>query len=167
MKNVCISGVAIVFATMSHASAETTWEYREIEDNFTDKTHHVASITPASSLPSDKFKVNFECRNGKEFVFSLYGGKDLGERNEPVKVQYRVDDKHAKTVKLRIFSNTETGGMNKFNAIDIANDVLNAERLRVRVIATNGDRYDSDVSLENSRQSILKTVEACGLYLRD
>ena len=57
--------------------------------------------------------------------------------------------------------------MNKYNAIDLANDVLNAERLRVRVLATNGDRYDSEVSLENSKQSILKTVEACGLYLRD
>ena len=157
---------------MSHASAETTWKYSEIEDNFTDKTHHVASIhvapiTNTLPLPSDNFKASFECRNGKEFAFSLYGNKNLGERNGPFKVQYRVDDKHSKTIRMRIFSNSETGGMNKVSAIDIANDVLNAERLRVRVLAANGDRYDAEVSLENSKQSILKTIEACGLYVRD
>ena len=167
VKNFCLSGIAIVFATMGQASAGATWEYREVEDNFTDKTHHVASITNTSPLSSDKFKASFECRNGKKFVFSLSAGKNLGGRNELFKVQYRIDDKHSKTIKMRIFTNSETGGMNRYNAINIANDILNAERLRVRVITDKGDRYDSEFSLENSKQSILKSVEACGLYLRD
>ena len=166
MKKLYLSGIAVFFATMSHAGAETTWEYSEIEDKFTDKTHHIALIKNTSPSSSDNFRASFECRNGKDFVFTLDARQNLGGRNKPFKVQYRVDDKHSKTIKMRTFSNSETGGMNKFSAINIANDFLNAERLRVRAIARNGDRYDSEVSLVNSRQSILKAVEACRLYTR-
>ena len=59
-------------------------------------------------LSSDDFKASFECRNGKEFVFSLDARKNLGGRNEPFKIQYRVDDKHSRTIKMRTFSNSET-----------------------------------------------------------
>ena len=111
-----------------HATAETGWEYREVADNFTDETHHIASIKNLPPFSSDGFKASFECRNGKEFVFALYTGKNLGVRNELFKAQYRVDDKRSKSLPMRIFTNTETGGMNKLDAINIANDVLNAKK---------------------------------------
>ncbi len=167
MKKLYLAGIFMVIAMMGHASAETAWKYSEVEDKFTDKIHNIASITNKLPASSESFKANFECRNGKDFAFSLYTDKNLGDRNGPLKIQYRVDDKRSKTVRMRIFSNSETGGMNKADAIDIANDVLNAERLRLRVIADNGDQFDAEISLENARRPILKTVEACGLYVRD
>lgn len=166
MRKLYLSSVAIFFASMSYAAAETTWEYSEIKDEFTDKTHHVALIKDTSTSSSDYFRAGFECRNGRDFVFTIDANEYLGGRNQPFRVRYRVDNKRAKTIKMRTFSNSETGGMNSFSAIDIANDFLNAKRMRLRTIAINGDRYDTELSLTNSRDTILKAVEACGLNVQ-
>ena len=168
-----IASVATAILAMSGlAHAKNAWEFKEVQDAFTDERHHVASVFNAAAfdltaLPSEKVRASFECRDGKDFVFALYGAKRLGARDELVKVRYRVDDKRSKTIRLRTFTTSETGGLNKFNAIDMVNDILNAKRLRVRMIADNGNQYDAEFSLENADQSILKTVEACGLYVRD
>ena len=168
-----IASAATAALTLAGAAhAEGAWEFKEVQDQFTDERHHVASVFNASAFdimasPSEKVRASFECRDGKDFVFALYGGKRLGARDELVKVRYRVDDKNSKTIRLRTFTTSETGGLNKFNAIDMANDILNAKRLRIRMISDNGDQYDAEFSLENADQPILKTVEACGLYVKD
>lgn len=165
MKNLYLSGTALLLASIAPASAETAWEYREINDGFTDKTHHVATVNNLSLSPSEKLRAGFECRNGKEFVFTIGSNRNLGGRNKPFRLEYRADDKRVKSVKMRTFSNSDTGGMNKFSAVKIANDFLNADRLRVRMITKNGDRFNTELSVENAAPSILKAVSACGLYI--
>ena len=149
------------FASQAHAGE--AWEYSEVKDVFTDKTHHLASVVSSASLSQSPVKISFECRNGKNFVFTSDVNQNLGGRNVAFTLHYRVDNKRSKKVKMRTFSNSETGGMHRFNAIDIANDMLNAKRLRVRVISASGDRYDAELPLDQSRTTILKTVNACGL----
>lgn len=161
MFKLSLSGLALFFTLASQAGAEEKWIYKEITDGFTDKTHYLAKIS--SGLAPNPLKVGFECRNGKQFVFVSDMNENLGGRNLEFTLRYRVGNKRSKKIKMRTYSNSETGGMNRFNAIDIANDVLNADRLRIRIISSGGDRYDAEVPLENSKAAILKTVEACGL----
>ncbi len=163
MKNLFISGTAMLVASIVPANAETSWEYREIVDGFTDKTHHVASVNNLSLSPSEYFRAGFECRNSKELVFTVRVNRNLGGRNKPFRLEYRADDKRAKSVKMRTFTNSEEGGLNRIKAITIANDFINAERLRVRMITRNGDRFDTELSVENATPTILSAVKACGL----
>ncbi len=163
MKNLYLSGTALLLASIAPASAETSWEYRVINDGFTDKTHHVATVNNLSLSPSEEFRAGFECRNGKQFVFTVRANRNLGGRNKPFKLDYRADDKRVKSVKMRTFTNSESGGLNRIRAIDVANDFLNAERLRVRMITKNGDQFSTELSVENAAPSILQAVQACGL----
>ena len=163
MKNLYLSGTALLLASIAPASAETSWEYRVINDGFTDKTHHIASVNNLSLSPSENLKAGFECRGGKQFVFTVRTKRNLGGRNKPFKIDYRADDKRVKSIKMRTFSNSEPGGLKRIRAIDIANDFLNADRLRVRMITKNGDRFSTELSVDNAAPSILQAVKACGL----
>ncbi len=163
MKNLYLSGTALLLASIAPANAETSWEYREINDGFTDKPHHVASVNNLSLSTPENIRASFECRGGKQFVFTVRANRNLGGRNKPFKIDYRVDDKRVKTVKMRTFTNSDSGGLNRIRAIDVANDFLNAERLRVRMITRNGDRFSTELSVDNAAPSILQAVKACGL----
>ena len=165
MKNLYLSGTALLLASIAPASAETSWEYREINDGFTDKTHHVATVNNLSHSRSDQLRASFECRGGKEFVFTIRSNRDLGGRNKPFKLDYRADDKRVKSIKMRTFTNSDFGGLNRIRAIDVANDFLNAERLRVRMINRNGDQFSTELSVENAAPAILQAVKACGLAI--
>ena len=163
MKNLYLSGTALLLASIAPASAETSWEYRVINDGFTDKTHHVATVNNLSLSPSENFRAGFECRGGKQFVFTVRANRNLGGRNKPFKLDYRADDKRVKSVKMRTFTNSDSGGLNRIRAIDVANDFINAERIRVRMITKNGDQFSTELSVENATPSILQAVQACGL----
>ncbi len=150
-------------ATATSVVAESPWRYKEVTDSFTDKTHYIASTRGVEQ--SGPFRVGFECRNERDLVFTIDAHRNLGGRNEEFSLQYRVDDKRPKKVRMRTFTNSETGGMNKLRAVDILNDMLNADRLRVRVYSSTGDFYDADLSLAGASPAILKTVNACGLFV--
>ncbi len=55
--------------------------------------------------------------------------------------------------------------MNKYEALEMANDVLGGKTLLVRVISSDQDEYDAEISLEGSYDAILETAKACGLFV--
>lgn len=154
------SGVAL-----SGAAAAETWIYKEVQDKFTDKKHVIATNDSGAWGAQNDFKVSFECRNGREFVFTVDAKRDLGGKKEPFEFIYRADGKKRKKVRMVTFTNSETGGMNKTKAIEIANDFLNADRLIVRAVSADNDEYDAEIALDGAYASIVRTVVACGMSI--
>jgi len=158
---------ALIVASFSFASAAAaeTWVYKEVTDKFTDKKHVIATNNGLALSGREAFKLSFECRNGREFVFTLDAGHRLGEKKDGFKFYYRADGQRTQKVRMVTFTNSNTGGMNKIDAVDIANDFLNADRLIVRAVSADNDEYDAEISLDGAYSSIVRTVVACGMSI--
>ena len=164
MKQLFLLTFVCVGAIATSAYAETGWRFETIKDPFTDKVRYVSS-GQARADDSD-FRVSFECLDGRDFFFTVKTQSDLTARSAPFGVQYRVDDRKPRKVKMWTYSNSAAGGVNERSAVEIVNDVLNADRLRVRAFAENGDYHDADISLRGASSAILEAVKACGLNVQ-
>jgi len=76
-----------------------------------------------------------------------------------------VDAEKSKKIKMRTFTNSSTGGMNRYEALEMANDILGGKKLLARVISSSHDEFDAEISLDGSFDVILKTARACGLFI--
>ncbi len=151
------------FALAANASAQS-WALKEVTDKFTDKQYVIATNN-SSARPGEPFKVSFECRNKRDFVFTVDTGKRLGGKQQDFKLYYRADGKKTQKVRMVTFTNSNTGGMNKFKAVEIANDFLNADSLIIRAVAANRDEYDAEISLAGAYEPIVRAVVACGMSI--
>lgn len=157
---VVISG----FAFCANAFAQG-WEYREVTDKFTDKRHVIATNGVVPAAGQAPIKVSFECRHNKEFVFSVDTGHRLGAKRENFKFYYRAAGKKTEKIRMATFTNSNTGGLNKIKAVEIANDFLNADSLIVRAVSADNDEYDAEISLAGAYEPIVKAVVACGMSI--
>ncbi len=152
------------FAICASASAQS-WVFKEVTDKFTDKRHIIATNAGDAAGPHDNFKISFECRDNKEFVFTLDTGRRLGAKKDDFKFYYRAAGKKTQKVRMVTFTNSNTGGMNKISAVEIANDFLNADSLIVRAVSSDNDEYDAEISLAGAYEPIVKAVVACGMSI--
>lgn len=165
MTKLFLASAAFLAASLSPAAAQI-WTSKEVVDKFTDKVHVIATNDGATLLGSERFKVSFECRNKKDFVFTVDTYHELGGKDVEFKFQYRPDKKKKKKIEMRTFSNSSTGGMNTLDAIDVVNDILNADRLIVRAISEDRDEFDAEISLIGAKAPIIEAVTACGLTVK-
>ena len=63
------------------------------------------------------------------------------------------------------FTNSNTGGMNKLSAVEIANDFLNADSMIIRAVSSDNDQYDAEISLDGAYEPIVRAVVACGMSI--
>ena len=151
------------FVFSASASAQN-WAYKEVTDKFTDKQYVIATNN-GGARPDDLFKVSFECRNKRDFVFTLDTGERLGDKQQNFELYYRADGKKTQKVRMVTFTNSNTGGMNKTKAVEIANDFLNADSMIVRAVSADKDEYDAEISLAGAYEPIVRAVVACGMSI--
>jgi hypothetical protein len=167
MKKV-VSTISIVllgcFFFLSSAHAQT-WAFEQRQDKFTDKKHFIASATDLSIGSKEKVKIAFECRNESRFVFTVSTDRYLADKEELFEFRYRVDAEKSKKIKMRAFTNSSMGGMNRYEALEMANDILGGKKLLARVISSSHDEFDAEISLDGSSDVIFKTARACGLFV--
>lgn len=156
--------VVTSLAFSAHASAQS-WVFKEVTDKFTDKRHVIATNGIETAAGHEPIKVSFECRHNKDFVFSVDTGHRLGAKKDNFKFYYRAAGKETQKVRMVTFTNSNTGGLNKIKAVEIANDFLNADKLIVRVVSSDNDEYDAEVSLAGAYAPIVKAVVACGMSI--
>ncbi len=160
-----ISAFLLSSIAFTAGAAAQSWVYKEVTDKFTDKRHVIATNNGVAADARGPFKVSFECRNNREFVFTVDAGQRLGQKNYPFKFYYRADGEKTQKVRMVTFTNSNTGGMNKLEAVDIANDFLNADKLIVRAVSSDNDEYDAEISLAGAYEPIVRTVVACGMSI--
>ena len=141
------------------------WTHSIRRDKFTDAVHVLATNTTNEWSSSERFRVSFECREGKDFVFSIDAFERLGNKREKFDFVYRVDKGPTKRVRLSVFTNSNTGGLTKTDALHIANDVLGGQTMTVRAISTRKDEFDAQIDLSGSIAAIFKSAKACGMSL--
>ena len=151
-------------AFSASASAES-WVYKEVTDKFTDKRHVIATNGVETIAGQEPIKVSFECRHNKDFVFTVDTGNWLGAKQQNFKLYYRADGEKAQKVRMVTFTNSNTGGMNKLSAVEIANDFLNADSMIIRAVSSDNDQYDAEISLDGAYEPIVRAVVACGMSI--
>lgn len=160
-----ISVVVVSSLAVCASASARSWEYKEVTDKFTDKRHVIATNGVIATPGQEPIKVSFECRHNKQFVFSLDTGHWLGAKRQYFKFYYRAVGKETQKVRMATFTNSNTGGINKIKAVEIANDFLNADRLIVRAVSADNDEYDAEISLAGAYEPIVKAVVACGMSI--
>lgn len=167
MKKYSAAVPALVLSSFVFAAsaAAQNWTYKDITDKFTDKRHVIATNNGVAANARAPFRVSFECRDNKQFVFTVDAGQHLGGKSAPFKFYYRAEGKKTQKVRMVTFTNSNTGGMNKLEAVEIANDFLNADKLIVRAVSSDNDEYDAEISLAGAYEPIVKAVVACGMSI--
>jgi|GEM_PF-4227029 len=157
-----IFAIATAFASTGVAAKD--WVYKEVKDKFTDKEYIIATNNGATA-GGETFRTSFECRNNKDFVFTVDTGEWLGKKREFFELLYRREGEKTQKVRMATFTNSNTGGMNKLKAVEIANDFLNADSLIIRAVSADNDEYDAEISLTGAYEPIVRTVVACGMSI--
>ena len=159
-----IAALLLSTVAFSANAAADGWAYKEVKDKFTDKEYIIATNN-GDALTGDPFRVSFECRNDKDFVFTIDAGKRLGAKQQHFKLYYRAEGEKTQKIRMVTFTNSNTGGMNKIKAVEIANDFLNADSMIIRAVSADNDQYDTEISLDGAYEPIVRAVVACGMAI--
>lgn len=158
------STIALAAAFVSTGAASKDWVYKEVKDKFTDKEYVIATNNGVT-VGEKTFRTSFECRNNKDFVFTVDTGEWLGKKRAFFDLLYRREGEKTQKVRMATFTNSNTGGMNKLKAVEIANDFLNADSLIIRAVSADNDEYDAEITLTGAYEPIVRTVVACGMSI--
>ena len=159
-----LSSFAFAQSASAQGHATEGWAYKEVTDKFTDKKYIIATNN-GGAQSEEPFRVSFECRNNRDFVFTVDTGKRLGGKKQDFKLFYRAEGKKTQKVRMVTFTNSNTGGMNKYKAVEIANDFLNADTMIIRAVSSDNDEYDAEISLAGAYGPIVRAVVACGMSI--
>ncbi|MGF1543700.1 MAG: hypothetical protein ACFB00_04225 [Parvularculaceae bacterium] len=160
-----IAATAAALGLAAAPASASGWTYVKTADRLTNESFAIAEGAPVRRRGDDDFRVRFECRGGDDFVFALKTrGAPLGGRS--FKIEYRIDAGDDRGFRLRPYANARDGGLNRYEAATLANELLLGNNVFVRVTGPGKESLEAEFSLRDAAGPIAKAAAACGYGLR-
>lgn len=152
-----LTRLLVLGALVISAEARSSWKYSVSNDEFSDKSIHMASVLTAK----DVFGL-VRCNVQKELEVFFSVGSYIGSGDE-YKVRYRIDKDSAVSGKWSVSSEGTAVFLDKDAGKELSRGLMKGNKFLLEATDYRGTSHRSTFPLKGSNRAIGKVLKACGI----